>query len=79
MSKKMLDIKFAAREYESEGKTKTAWTNHGTLFINEAGRISIKIDSMPVGENFKGWFQVFEQKPRDGHQGLPKDDEDLPF
>jgi hypothetical protein len=77
MSNKMLDIKFAAREYESEGKTKTAWTTHGTLFINEAGKISIKLDSLPVGERFKGWFQVFEQPLKD-HKGLPKDD-DLNF
>jgi hypothetical protein len=77
MSNKMLDIKFAAREYESEGKTKTAWTTHGTLFISEAGKISIKLDSLPVGERFKGWFQVFEQPLKD-HKGFPKDD-DLNF
>jgi len=64
MEKRKYDIKFAAREYESDGKKKTYWTPHGTLFVNEAGRTSIKIDSIPQGKEFDGWFQVFEQQEK---------------
>jgi hypothetical protein len=78
MAKKQFDIKFASREYESKGEKKTYWTTHGTLFLNDAGKMSVKIDSMPINENFKGWFQVFEQQQKDDYQGLPKDD-DLEF
>ena len=42
MSKKY-DIKFAAREYEVKGEKKTYWSSHGTLFIEDNGKIKITI------------------------------------
>jgi hypothetical protein len=62
MEKRKFDIKFAAREYESQGKKKTYWTTHGTLFVNEAGRMSVKMDSIPQGKIYDGWFQCFEHE-----------------
>jgi len=57
------DIKYAFRKYEFQGKEKTYWSHHGTLFVeNETGRMSIKIDSLPVVKDYEGWFQVFKQE-----------------
>jgi len=57
------DIKYAFRKYEIQGKEKTYWSHHGTLFVeDETGRMSIKIDSLPVVKEFEGWFQVFKQE-----------------
>ena len=53
------DIKYAAREYESQGQKKTYWTTHGTVWA-ENGKMKIKLDSVPTP--FDGWFQCFEQK-----------------
>ena len=53
------DIKYAAREYESQGQKKTYWTTHGTVWV-ENGKMKIKLDSIPAP--FDGWFQCFEQR-----------------
>jgi hypothetical protein len=77
---KKYDIKFAAREYEVKGEKKTYWSSHGTLFIEDSGKIKIKMDSRPDSKDYDGWFQVFEQKPKEQYQGLPRDDgDDIPF
>jgi len=57
------DIMFA-QKYMKDNEEKTAWKKVGTMFIKDDGKMSIKIDMMPVGE-FDGWCQVFDQKPRD--------------
>ena len=56
------------QKYTSNGEEKTSWKQAGKLFIKEDGKMSIKIDMMPVGE-FDGWFQVFDPKPRDEQSG----------
>ena len=57
------DIKYAFREYEIQGMKKTYWSNHGTMFVDEeTGKMSIKIDSLPVVKDYEGWFQVFKQE-----------------
>ena len=48
-------------EYGQEGKKK--WTNCGVLIVDEDGRMSIKLDYIPV--NFNGWLSVFDQKKKE--------------
>jgi hypothetical protein len=45
------------------------------LFIEDSGKIKIKMDSRPDSKDYDGWFQVFEQKPKEQYQGLPQDDD----
>ena len=86
MSKKY-DIKYAFRKYESLGEQKTYWTTHGTLWVDDNGKMKIKINSTPVVANYEGWYEVYEQEPKEPYQQrtqtktypLPKDDEDIPF
>lgn len=75
----------AAREYESTGKTKTAWVNLGTLWLREDGSISGVLEVAPVGSWFDGRIHAFradddsksERKPP---ADKPKDlDDDIPF
>jgi hypothetical protein len=82
--KKQYDIKFAAREYQnSNGEKKTYWSQHGSMWIDDNGSITIKIDSVPVAEKWNGYMKAFPTKPREqktSFQGLPADDfDDTPF
>jgi hypothetical protein len=58
------DIKYPARKYKSQGVEKTFWTTHGNLWIDdETKKMSIQLDSVPVGQEFTGKLWIFEQKP----------------
>lgn len=48
------------------GKDKNYSHKIGTMFVNDEGRMSIKLDSSPL-PNEKGevWLNVYETKPRD--------------
>lgn len=85
MAKQILDI-VSAREIP--GSDKKAWSKHGIVLIGEDGRMSIKLESLPVGNEFNGWLSVFEQKPREdrqpaqqqeGRQPAPQDQGNVPF
>jgi hypothetical protein len=81
------DIKYAFRKYESQGVQKTFWTTHGTLWVDDTGKMRIKMDSSPIVGTYDGWFQVFEQQTQEQREQrtqtktypLPNDDEDVPF
>lgn len=63
----------------NQGETKSRYTTMGTVFEGEGGKLSIKIDAMPVGtvqkerdgtitDGWDGWCQIFlddddQQKP----------------
>jgi hypothetical protein len=63
MSKKRMNLVYGEK-YGDANDPKTRWTKVGSLFIDdEDGRMSVKIDAIPVGKYFDGWLAVFE--PRD--------------
>lgn len=57
---------------DANNPDKKYWSQHGILIlaINEQGeeRISIKLNSFPIGSEFDGWFSA-----------LPKNDNNIPF
>ena len=63
------DIKYKARTYTDEnGKEKGVWVTVGTLFSSPHGsNMTIKMDSMPVGE-WNGWLQVYKREEQDTQQ-----------
>jgi hypothetical protein len=83
--KKQFDIKYAARDYQtSDGSRKTYWSQHGSMWIDDNGSVTIKLDSIPVGEKWTGYMKAFPTKPREQktqYEGLPTDDfdKDIPF
>lgn len=62
------DVVATNGEYKSNGETKKRYINVGKAFTDENGRISIKLDSVPVGPDWSGWLSLYEPKPRDGQQ-----------
>lgn len=83
--KKQFDIKYAARDYQtSDGSRKTYWSQHGSMWIDDNGSVTIKLDSIPIGEKWTGYMKAFPSKPREQktqYEGLPVDDfdKDIPF
>jgi hypothetical protein len=56
-------------KYGDVNDPKTNWITCGSVFVDdETGRISIKLESMPISKNFTGWFGAFERNvvPADG-------------
>jgi len=62
MSKKTHNVVATIGEYTDygDGKTKKRRTVIGALFTNDRGEMSIKFDTMPVGNLWNGWANLFE-------------------
>lgn len=51
---------------------KTRWTNLGILLRDDEGKMSIKLNSLPLtNEDGEIWLRVFEKKPFEGAQASP--------
>jgi hypothetical protein len=62
------------------GKRKDDKPNYvkcGAVFTTEKG-MSMKLDSIPAGGEWNGWFSFFEPKPRDNN-GPPPSSGEPPF
>ena len=77
MATKVYDLLAPNGEYTGQdGQQKTRWLNCGTIFRNDTtGFLSLKLDTVPVGNSFEGWFQLREPMPKQQsqpqHQGQP--------
>ncbi len=47
-----------------DGRDKPIYENCGVLIMKDDGKISLKINTMPVGD-WDGWLSCFEQRPRE--------------
>ena len=54
------DIMFVERV---EGRDKPNYHKIGIVMIKDDGKMSIKLNSVPVGV-WNGWLSVFDQKPK---------------
>ena len=50
---------------DRDGNEKKRYHTCGSAFTGEDGRVSIKLDSVPVGPEWSGWFSLFDVKERD--------------
>ncbi len=64
-SKYTHDVVATNGEYKANGETKKRYINVGKAFTDDSGRISIKLDSVPVGPEWSGWLSLYEPKGRD--------------
>jgi hypothetical protein len=71
---------------DHQGNEKSRWQKCGIVFENDRGNLSLKLEAVPVGSEWEGWFSLFEPKPREQKrqpqaQQNPNDfeDSDLPF
>lgn len=64
MAKKIRDAVIKVGTYtDHTGKEKGVFKNIGSMFKNDDGTVSLKVDSMPVGEAaayWTGWINFYE-------------------
>ena len=53
---------------DNQGQEKTRYHTMGSLFKREDGSICLKMDSMPLGEGWNGWVNVYDLDPDQGQQ-----------
>jgi hypothetical protein len=69
MAKKIYDAVATVGTYKDRnGEEKKRYVNVGSVFENDKGQLSLKLDSVPVGTEWSGWVSFFEPKERDGQQ-----------
>lgn len=50
------------------GEEKKRYATVGTVFENDEGKLSLKLDTIPVGPGWSGFIQFFEPRQQDGGQ-----------
>jgi hypothetical protein len=66
------DICVSDGEYtDQQGQLKKRWQKVGAAFKNEYGKISFKLDYMPMSNDFSGWFNIFEKDQQNTMQQNP--------
>jgi hypothetical protein len=64
-TRKKYDLVATVGTYRAnDGTEKKRHINVGSVFENEEGRISIKVDSVPVGQEWNGWLSCYEPTQR---------------
>ena len=80
MSKIIKEISCIVGEYtNSSGQNKKRYQRIGSIIETRNGPM-LKLDVIPLKEgSWDGWAYINDPKPKDGYQGLPKDEDDLAF
>jgi hypothetical protein len=64
-------------KYTKDGVEKKRYLQIGTLFQQDDGGFSLKLDAVPVGPEWSGWVSFYDL---DKKSSEPKDDEsEIPF
>lgn len=83
MAKRVYDAVVVTGSYTNKaGDEKKNYSKIGTVFENDKGQLSLKLDLLPLGKEFSGWINFYEPKPREGgSQAQQDEDEDgsIPF
>lgn len=67
------------------GNQKAQYITVGILFIDDNGRDVIKLDSLPLSKEWKGWINCFLPKDKEFDSPMPIEedpkglDDDIPF
>ena len=61
-----------------DGAEKKQYAKCGTAFTGEDGRLSIKLQCVPVSPEWSGWFSLYEIEDKHGarRDDSPTDDDD---
>jgi hypothetical protein len=95
MNRKKYDAVATIGEYTTKaGEKKKQYTTIGSVFEDDAGRLSLKLDCVPVGPEWSGWVSFYkpasaqskthEPEPRKRMETpaaapLRRDEEEIPF
>ena len=77
MAKTMYEVVAVVGKYTNkDGQEKNRYQRIGSVVDTKSGPM-LKMDLMPITEEgWSGWAYLNEPKPKEGYQGLPKDDFD---
>lgn len=93
-NRKTHDVVATVGEYtDRNGEKKKRYLNVGSAFTDDQGRISIKLEALPVGKDWSGYLSLYppkeqdqgrsrqQQRPAPQQEALPMDDpdEEIPF
>lgn len=53
------------------GEEKKRYATVGTVFESEDGRLSLKLDTIPVGPSWSGYITFYVPTPKDGAERTP--------
>jgi hypothetical protein len=74
--KKTHDAVVSLGEYtDGEGQTKKRYKNIGTVFTRDDGSQAMKLDTVPLGQDWNGWINFYEpqnQRNERPQQQAPK-------
>jgi hypothetical protein len=95
MNRKKYDAVATIGEYTTKtGEKKKRYTTIGSVFEDNAGRLSLKLDCVPVGPEWSGWVSFYEPTSAQNKTNEPEhrkrsqapvsaplreDDEEIPF
>lgn len=71
-SKLKYEVTASVGKYTKDGEEKTRYLRCGSVFENEKGHLSVKLDCVPVGQEWSGWFSLFEPREQ-GQDRTPQD------
>lgn len=62
------DVVATVGEYSDRetGEKKKRFSTCGSAFSDDQGRISIKLDTIPVGPDWSGWLSLYPADRKDG-------------
>lgn len=79
------DLIATVGKYMKDGEEKKRYVNVGAGFCDDQGRLSIKLETVPVGPEWSGWLSLYpvkeraETRPAAARQSAPAAQEDNPF
>jgi len=72
MATRTHEVKATVGEYTGQdGKPKKRYVNIGSAFTDDQGRVSIKLDAVPVSPEWSGWLSLYPVE-RNGSQPAPQ-------
>lgn len=71
-------------KYVADGQEKTRWVTVGTAFIDDSGNVKLKLDALPIGQDWNGWLNLydFDEKSQPGEpasKALDRELAEVPF
>jgi hypothetical protein len=67
MARKKYDAVATVGTYRNAaGEEKKRYSKIGVVFEDEAGRLSLKLDTIPVGPDWSGWVSLYEPEVSQG-------------
>jgi len=78
MKKKYDAVATVGKYTAKDGSEKKRYLTVGAVFEGEGGKLSLKLDGMPVSPDWSGWISFYEPKPYGGGNAT-QDDSEIPF